>query len=399
MEHIGIDLGGRESQVCVRNSEGEIIAEGRVPTHALGLYLQRRPHGRVVMETCAEAFHVADAAKQAGHAVNVVPATLVRSLGVGARGIKTDVRDARLQAEVSCRMKVLPRVHVPSEDARELKTLLNMRDALLSARTQLCNTVRGYLRCRLLRVRCTPETMPKRVRAALQAEPTGLPTYLERQLAVIETLNAQIKEADKELKKLVEEHELCRLLMTAPAVGPVTAARYVSSIDDVSRFPNAHKVESYLGMTPGENSSSDRVRRTGLTKAGPSALRKCLVQVCWTIFRLKPQDPLAQWGRRIAERRNKQVAVCAMARKLAGVLFAMWRDARPYNPTRVGAAMQVIAARIATGSAVTRSCRMAVIASQAGAAPSSDRRMTASIRLRPAVRLQPMRRQRARILE
>ena len=339
MEHIGVDLGGRESQICIRNNEGKIIQETRVATSALGVYLSQRSHSRIVMETCAEAFHVADAAKAAGHEVNVVPATLVRSLGVGARGIKTDVRDARLQSELSCRMKELPRVHVPSQPARELKTMLNMRDGLVAARTEISNAVRGYLRGQLMRVRCTPETMPKRIRAALLALPTGLPEFIERQLIVLDTLNAQIKAADEELSNRVASCPICCLLMTAPAVGPVTAARFVSSIDDVSRFPSAHALESYLGVTPGESSSSERVRRTGITKAGPSAVRRCLTQVCWTIFRLRPHDPIAEWGRRIAERRNKQVAICAMVRKLAGVLYAMWRDQRRYEPGRLVATM------------------------------------------------------------
>jgi transposase len=318
----------------VRNAAGEIVEEARVPTRALGSYLRGRPPSRVVMETCAESFAIADEAKQAGHAVNVVPSTLVRSLGVGARGIKTDVRDARLQSELSCRMRELPRVHVPSQSARELKTALNMREALVNARTQLANTVRGYLRGKLIQVRCTPETMPKRVREVLLAQPTGMPTYLERQLVVLEMLNAQIKSADKELSHLTQNHPICRLLMTAPAVGPVTAARFFSSVDDVSRFRSAHALESYLGVTPGESSSSERVHRTGLTKAGPSTVRKCLAQVSWTIYRLYPHDPLAQWGHRIAERRNKHVAICAMMRKLAGILYAMWRDNRPYEPNR-----------------------------------------------------------------
>lgn len=335
MNHIGIDLGGRESQVCARESDGTIIDERRVQTAQLPEYLRGLPtKSRVVMETCAEAFYVADAALAAQHEARVVAATLVRSLGVGARGIKTDVRDARVQSEASCRMD-LPSVHIPSRTSRELKTLLNMRDALVTARTQLCNTVRGYLRSQLLKVRCTPETMPKRVRATLSELPTGLPAYVERQLVIVETLNEQIAEADKELAKLASEQPTCRLLMTAPAVGPVTSMRFVTSIDEVSRFESAHALESYLGLTPGEDSSSGRQRRTGLTKAGPSGVRKCLVQVCWTIYRLRPDDPLCQWGRQLSERRSKQVAVSAMARKLAGVLYAMWRDQRPYEVSRL----------------------------------------------------------------
>jgi len=90
MDHIAVDLGGRESQICVRGSDGAILEERRYPTGMLGQYLATRLESRVVVETCSEALGVADVALEAGHEVRVVPTTLVRSLGVGARRIKTD---------------------------------------------------------------------------------------------------------------------------------------------------------------------------------------------------------------------------------------------------------------------------------------------------------------------
>jgi transposase len=130
MEHLAIDLGGRESQICVRSSTGEIVEERRLPTRGLGGYLGTRPRSRVVLETCSEAFAVADAALAVGHEVRVVPGSLVRSLGVGARRLKTDRRDARTLSEVSCRID-LPSVHVPSRASRDRKTMCGMREALV----------------------------------------------------------------------------------------------------------------------------------------------------------------------------------------------------------------------------------------------------------------------------
>jgi transposase len=126
----------------------------------------KRPAARVVVETCAEAFGVADAARKAGHEVAVVPATLVRSLGVGMRGIKTDVRDARNLAEASCRMKRLPSVHIPAEASRARKTTCGLREVLVETRTKLINSVRGWLRTAGMgpMVRSTPEVFPLRLR-------------------------------------------------------------------------------------------------------------------------------------------------------------------------------------------------------------------------------------------
>ena len=92
MDHIAIDLGSKESQVCVRAADGQILEERRVGTRSLGEYLAGRARSRVILETCSEAFPVADASLAAGHDTVVVPASLAPSLGVGDRGIKTDVR-------------------------------------------------------------------------------------------------------------------------------------------------------------------------------------------------------------------------------------------------------------------------------------------------------------------
>ncbi len=85
MQHLAIDLGGKESQICLRDAKEQILEERRLLTKRLGEYLAKQPPSRVILETSAEAFAVADLARHAGHDVRV-PATLAPSLGVGARG-------------------------------------------------------------------------------------------------------------------------------------------------------------------------------------------------------------------------------------------------------------------------------------------------------------------------
>jgi transposase len=335
VEHLAIDLGGKKSQVCVRDAAGQILEEVSWPTRELRRYLSRRPvPSRVTMETCAEAFGIADIAKELGHEVRVVPSVLVRGLGVGARGIKTDVRDARALSEASCMMPSLHAVHIPSKSSRERKSLCGMRDALVSARTQLVNTVRGWLRADATQM-ATGEshTFPSRVRKHYrEKKATTLPGFVERQLEGIESLSEKIKAADQELLQLVEKDAVCVRLMTMPGVGPVVAARFAAALDDASRFGNAHRVESYLGLTPGEQSSSDRQRRTGITKAGPPQVRAMLTQAAWSLRRSRPNDPMVLWALEVEQRRGKRVAIIALARKMAGVLYALWRDSSTYDP-------------------------------------------------------------------
>jgi len=193
-----------------------------------------------------------------------------------------------------------------------------------------------------------PTTFPGRYRRHVANKGKTVPAHVERVLKVIEALNPGVAEADKELEARAQQDATCKLLMTAPGVGPVTAVRYAAAIDDVSRFKGAHGVEAYLGVVPGENSTGESRKRRmkGITKAGPPRVRWALTQAAWTAMRCRKRDPMVEWARQrqIEKRRGKKVAAIALVRKLAGVLYAMWRDGRPYDPLH--------ASKAATGSSM-----------------------------------------------
>ena len=342
MEHIAIDLGGRESQICVRNDKGEIVEERRHLTAHLGRYLAKRePGARVLLESSSEAFSVADWAVQSGHQARVVPAALVRALGVGERGLKNDQRDARKLSEMDCRMEV-PCIHIPSAERRDQQARVTARQALVEVRTKLVNTVRSFFRTMARPpVKATPDTLAKRVRDQLLKSPEGVPDYIEFVLATLEALNAQIAKADAALEKLANADEACKRLQTMPGVGPVTSVCFAAAIDEVSRFESASKLTSYLGLTPGENTTGFKTKRTSMTKAGSGRARWTLNQAAWTMVRARPNDPLVLWFQAVASRRGKKIAISALSRKMAGILYAMWRDHQPYNPQK---AAQVLTA-------------------------------------------------------
>jgi transposase len=212
-----------------------------------------------------------------------------------------------------------------------------MRQVLVGSRTKLINTVRGWLRQQVIHLRTgKAESFPVRVREAFNERPP----YVDRQLEAIDALTTQILAADEDMTQLAEQDEVCTRLMSTPGVGPQTVLRFKCSIDTVERFPNAAQLESYIGLTPGEDSSSERTRRTGINKAGDATLRALLIQSAWSIRRCRPNDPIVQWNKAVEKRRGKKVAVVALARKIAGILYAMWRDGTTYNPAKAASALQ-----------------------------------------------------------
>jgi transposase len=153
-------------------------------------------------------------------------------------------------------------------------------------------------------------------------------------LAVLRPVNQPLAYSDERIEAVTRTDSRVRLLRSRPSVGPVTAAAFVAALDDVRRFRRAHEVAAYFGLVPRELSSGEHQRRGRLTKAGHTRVRSLLVQAAVSIVRLR--DPrtadLRAWAIGIAARRGRKVAVVALARRLAGILYAMLRDGRAYEP-------------------------------------------------------------------
>ena len=138
---------------------------------------------------------------------------------------------------------------------------------------------------------------------------------------------------DARLEATVASNPVVQRLTTAPGVGPVIATAFVVTLDEAGRFGGAHQVESYLGLVPSEDSSADRHRRGHVTKGGNPRMRWLLVQAAWAARRSRRTDAadLRAWANQLATRRGARIASVALARRLAGILFAMWRDQTTFH--------------------------------------------------------------------
>src|SRR5213078_1914489 len=136
-----------------------------------------------------------------------------------------------------------------------------------------------------------PETFLTRVKEL--ALPPTLTTVIAPLLELLGPLNKQIAALDEELERIVAADEVTRPLTTVPGVGPVTATAFVATVDDVTRFRDAHQVEAYLGLIPCEWSSSEAQRRGHITKAGNGRMRWLLVQAAWCILRRRKRPETA----------------------------------------------------------------------------------------------------------
>ena len=211
-----------------------------------------------------------------------------------------------------------------------------VRDALVRTRTGYIALTRALLRRHGWRVATgSADTFSRRVMAL--PLPGRLLSEVAPLLAVMRTVNQQLAYSDGVIEAVTRPDARVQRLRTVPCVGPVTAAAFVATIDDAQRFHRAHEVEAYLGLVPKELSSGESQRRGRITKAGNRRMRWLLVQAAVSMLRLR--DPrtaaLRRWAMGIATRRGQKIAVVALARRLAGLLYAMLRDGTTYEPRAV----------------------------------------------------------------
>jgi len=292
------------------------------------------PPARVAFEACREGWYVADRLTAWGHEPVMVDTTRVKQLGIGQHGRKNDRIDAEVLATALLSGRI-PQAHILSPARQKLRLKLAVRRSLVATRAEYVTSIRGMVRARGGSIpKCrTCDFLAKLGEMALDEEAQKL---VEPLRAALDVLARQIAEMDLQIEQLCEGEPVIRRLMTVPCIGSVVAAAFVSVIDEAGRFRNAHQVESYLGLVPSEDTTGGRRRLGAISKAGNSYLRSLLVEVSWTLLRKKDDDPLARWARQIARRRGARIAVVALARRLAGVLWAVWRDGAVYDAQRVG---------------------------------------------------------------
>lgn len=335
MRTVALDLGSRRVDFCeigdggvikrtvVRGlgNLGELLGPGTVPA-------------RVAFEACREGWHVAEQLRKWGHEPVMVDTTRVKQLGIGHHGRKTDRIDAEILATALSAERI-PQAHILSPGRQELRFQLATRRMLVESRAQYVTAIRGIARAHGEHIPpCATRDFVQQLAGAKLEEVSKQRTEVLRRSVAI--LTGQIAELDQQLETLCQGEPVIERLTTVPGVGLIVAAAFVSVIDEARRFGNAHQVESYLGLVPSEETTGGRRRLGAISKAGNSYVRALLVEAAWSVLRSKEDDPLRRWARQVVRRRSPRIGVVALARRLAGILWAIWRDGTVYDGQHAG---------------------------------------------------------------
>jgi transposase len=131
-----------------------------------------------------------------------------------------------------------------------------------------------------------------------------------------------------------EPNSLIENLKTIPGVADKTIAAILSECGDIARFNNVTKFIGYLGLFPTENSSGNSTKTGHLSKRGSSLVKHALYMS--SVSCLIHNSQLKQlYDTKRSQGKSKKEAIVVVSRKLATIIYAIFRYNTPYNPARV----------------------------------------------------------------
>lgn len=324
---IGCDFHPGFQQIAIFDQgTGEMVSRRlQHPEQAAEFYRSLREPALVGIEACGYTQWFERLLEQLGHALWIGDAAQIRASVV--RRQKTDERDAEHILHLLLEQR-FPRLWVPTAAERDVRQLLLHRHHLVRSRTQVKNQLQALALNQGMQKKRKLWTEAGRAELQKLALPAYSAARRDECLQRLDYLDEQIRQLSQKVAGEAEKREAARLLMTHPGVGPQTALAFVLTMGEVSRFANAKKVASYVGLIPAEYSSGGKQRLGRISKQGSPLLRFLLVEAAQSAARYDAE--LKRMYVRLCLRRSRGQAKVAVARRLATRLYWMLRSGKNY---------------------------------------------------------------------
>jgi transposase len=316
----GLDLHNQRWHVTIRTAEVELQSMSIAGTwDSLRSLLSRYPGHpiKVVYEAGYFGFWLHDLLVEYGAECLVTPPSLIPQ--EAGNQVKTDRKDSRKLALLLAK-GMLKRVWVPSPQERAERQVIRRRRQLVRDRVRTQNRIKAELRFYGLPL---PEHRGKwsklfvenlsRLRFDSRWQLESFSSLLEQ----YRFFTSQIEHQNRLLKKLSETEryrERVQVLRSVPGIGLIAAMELLLELQDVERFRRAEELAAYVGLTPSQHSSADKVRMGRITRAGKASVRATLVEASW--YLIGKDQTMRKKYEQIKARAGAKRAIVAIARKL-----------------------------------------------------------------------------------
>jgi transposase len=321
---VGMDIGKKAWKVCILTEALEHKTFSQPPqVETLVQYLHRNFPGaqyQCVYEAGYCGFWIHDDLERHGIGCIVVNPADVPTTHKETT-TKTDRIDARKLAR-SLRNHELHPIYVPPRTSLEDRTLVRLRERMVSKLTRCKNQIKGLLQFYGITL---PEDIAdhhwsNKFIQWLQTcvlERTSGNQSLHCLLDELDHLRQTVATLTKQIRSLAlqEPYRLPSMhLVSIPGISTLTAMTLLTELVTIDRFPRLDHLASFVGLVPGEHSSGDIERTTGITTRRNATLRMLLIESAWIAARKDPALTLA--FTQLSQRMPKNQAIIRIARKL-----------------------------------------------------------------------------------
>jgi transposase len=254
--------------------------------------------------------------------LEVQPGRRVKVDRIDSRKLARDLADGRLKS-----------VFVFTAEERANRDLVRTRQQVRDHRANTMRQIKSKLLFHGIRISCRSGWSKKYV-ATLRNLDYPFPTLRTAFLALLdlfEFLSEQLAALDREIKALSETEPYAsrvQLLVTVPGIGLLTAMIVATELGDLSRFSSNDSLAAFLGLTPSEYSTGERIRKGRITRCGNERVRTALIESSWTLIRY--DAGIRRKYQRIAIRAPKK-AIVAVAHTLSGRIRHMLITGEKYK--------------------------------------------------------------------
>jgi transposase len=283
------------------------------------------------IESMTGARFVHDQLERAGWQVEIADARKVK--GLAPLACTTDRIDAWVLAELS-RRELVPALWLPDPGLRAERERARFRLSLVRKRSALKSRIHQTL---MDFGHACPVSDLFGISGRTLLGRLDLPEpwreTVEASLRLIDHLDREINQAERELRRLGADHRYVPLLMSCPGIAWVLAYTIAAEIGDIARFASPAKLVRYTGLCPRVYQSGDSDRRGPLSKQGPKYLRWALIEATphaskHPAYRARHERTRARLGKQ----RGPRVAQVDTARRLAYAIWHMLTRNQPFAP-------------------------------------------------------------------
>jgi transposase len=329
---LGIDLGKSTFHVIGHDHAGREVSRSKFNRAKLLQYLSNHPKVLIAMESCGGSHWLARRCQSFGHDVKLIPPQYVKPY---VKTNKNDFIDADAIAEAATRPS-MRFVSVKSEQAQVISVIQKIRSSYVKERTACMSRI-GAILLEFGMSFPRGHSAMKSLFQWLADSKEPIPAMLMRELVEHHEyylqLNGRIKTQDTKLKELVENDERAQLLKSVPGIGDLTSSRCLSDISNPQDFKNGRHMAAWIGLVPHQYSTGGKTTLLGISKRGNKALRTLFIHGARALLsRLELAEKVfGRWIVQLRARKPFNVAVVALANKLARIAWSVMVSQRPFE--------------------------------------------------------------------